>query len=185
MPHIQEKLKAILSPTDENTTYAQLSEDLKENLGAVLEFFLNEELVHKYISKFADDYEQFDSKEDKKTLRRFFTQWGSGNGFNQGDNRENTQYPLQYKHSGKIYKLSQFQLPKEIPSLVGILPSSLFTRVFLGFGYLICDPGAGTVHGKWTHSLQLFMLEEAHKNNELKFINCTSIVNLMREIFSA
>lgn len=184
MPHIQEKLKAILSPTNENKTYERLSDDMKENLGAVLEFFLNEELVHKYILKFANDYEQFDSQKSKKTLRCFFTQWGAENGFNQGDTRENKKAPLRYKYSDEIYKLSKFELPKEIPYLVGILPSSLFTHVFLRFGYLICDPGAGTGHGKWTHSLQLFMLEEALKNKDLKLMNCDSIVNLMKEISS-
>ncbi|EEZ94044.1 LirA/MavJ family T4SS effector [Legionella longbeachae] len=46
---------------------------------------------------------------------------------------------------------------------------------------MICDPGS-RAHEKWTHSLQLFMLEEARKNNELKVTNYDSLVNLMKEI---
>ncbi len=183
MPNpIQKKLQEILNNPEGSKTYKRLSENLKENLGAILDFLLNTGLVHKYIQKFASDYEKINPQNNKKTLRFFFTQWGAENGFNLGDSRENTQSPLRYEHCGKIYKLSKFHLPKEIPYLVGILPSSLFTRVFLGFGYLICDPGSGIAHGKWTHSLQLFMLEEARKNKELKLINCDSIVNLMKEI---
>lgn len=180
---IQEELQKILSTsTDGTKTYDRLSEDMKNNLGAVLNFFLDKNLVHKYIMKFADDYEQFDSKENKKTFRGFFTQWGALNGFNQGYIPNNEKKLLSFKDSGEIYKLSNFELPKEIPYLVGILPSSLFTHVFLRFGYLICDPGAGTAHGKWTHSLQVYMLQEALRNGDIQLTNCDSIVQLMKEI---
>lgn len=52
--------------------------------------------------------------------------------------------------------------------LYGELTADLFNNVLLKQGYLSADIGAGPAHGKWAHSIQFFLLEEARKDGQLK-----------------
>ncbi|CAM3474961.1 hypothetical protein [Legionella longbeachae] len=57
MPNsIQKKLQEILNNPEGSKIYKRLSENLRENLGTILDFLLHTELLHKYIQKFAYDY---------------------------------------------------------------------------------------------------------------------------------
>lgn len=49
--------------------------------------------------------------------------------------------------------------------LYGELTADLFN---IKQGYLSADIGAGPAHGKWAHSIQFFILEEARKTGQLK-----------------
>ncbi|WP_269147474.1 LirA/MavJ family T4SS effector [Legionella sainthelensi] len=44
--------------------------------------------------------------------------------------------------------------------LFGELTANLFNNVLLKNGYLSVDIGAGPKHGKWAHTIQLFLREQ-------------------------
>ncbi|MCW8443515.1 helicase [Fluoribacter gormanii] len=138
--------------------YTELDNHLKEDIIAIWSFLCNEDLVFKGLKKFVIAYFAF-TQHEKKTLRQFFDEWGSKNHFNMPDSFE----------ISKEFKTSpQFQYPKHTPVLYGELTADLFNNILLRNGYLSADAGAGPKHGKWAHSIQFFLLEEARKEGILK-----------------
>lgn len=153
---------------------------LEQDLLAIFRFFNNKKLVLKYLSEFAYQYHHFCAgKETGTNFRNFFTAWGQGHGFNQAMNGKTVVY--KNEHAVKLYH-AKTDLPASIPTLVGIVPARLFTNLFLRQGYLISDPGAGVLHGKWTHSLQVFMLQEALIHKDIELFSCDSIKSLLRQM---
>jgi hypothetical protein len=140
--------------------FTELAGKLRDDVIEVLKFFCNEELVKSGLADFANQYYTFVQKGNAKSLRAFFDIWGAKNHFNQAT--ENTPSDTRYQIS------KDFVFPKATPTLYGELKPALFLDVLLKNGYLSSDPGAGTVHGKWSHSIQLFLLEEARKKGILK-----------------
>ncbi|KTD55770.1 helicase [Legionella santicrucis] len=138
--------------------YTELDENLKQDILAICKFFCNEELISQGLKKLAEQYFVF-NRVEKKSLRQFFDNWGSQNHFNNPN-------PL---NSIEEFKTSaNFQYPKQIPILYGELTANLFNNVLLKNGYLSADVGAGPKHGKWAHTIQLFLIEEARKEGILK-----------------
>lgn len=138
--------------------YTELEENLKQDALAICKFFCNEELVLHGLKKLAEQYFAF-NKAEKKSLRRFFDDWGSRNHFNNPNALNSTE---EFKTS------ANFQYPKSTPILYGELTSNLFNKILLKNGYLSADIGAGPQHGKWAHTIQLFLIEEARKEGILK-----------------
>lgn len=143
--------------------YTDLEPALKKDIIAVLTFFCNEDLVLNGLKQFAQQYFQFNSQ-NKKSLRDFFNDWGSKNHFNQNLDSE---LPAGYQIS------DNFSYPYHTPILFGELSSDLFLNVLLKKGYLSSDSGAGPEHGKWSHTIQAFILEEARKENKLTLYSAT------------
>lgn len=133
--------------------YTDLDKNVKEDVIAVWKFFCNEELVLRGLKKFVTAYFLF-NQEEKKSLRQFFDDWGSKNYFNT---------PTSSEISDEFKTSPDFQYPKHTPILHGELTADLFNNVLLKNGYLAADAGAGPVHGKWAHTIQFFLLEEARK----------------------
>ncbi|PWY56007.1 helicase [Legionella qingyii] len=138
--------------------YTELDNHLKEDVIAIWKFFCNEELVFKGLKKFVTAYFAF-TQHETKTLRQFFDEWGSKNHFNRPDSFEISE---EFKTS------PQFHYPKHTPVLYGELTPDLFNNILLKNGYLSADAGAGPKHGKWAHSIQFFLLEEARKEGILQ-----------------
>ncbi|WP_454780906.1 LirA/MavJ family T4SS effector [Legionella sp. WA2022007384] len=138
--------------------YTNLDKHLKEDVIAIWKFFCNQELVYNGLGKFVTDYFAF-TKQGKKSLRQFFDEWGSNNHFNQ---------PECFEISKEFKTSPQFQYPKHTPVLYGELTADLFNNILLKNGYLSADAGAGPKHGKWAHSIQFFLLEEARKEGILQ-----------------
>jgi Family of unknown function (DUF5636) len=156
-----------------------LDKDTQFNWAKILAFFTDKAKVHHYLNKFAETFHKFDPIDGKKSFRAFFKAWGDEYGFNQGADKVEINYRA--RNSNRISFFST-NLPNSIPSLVGIVPANLFVNVFLRHGYLICDPGAGTLHGKWTHTLQVFMLQEALNDKVLQLKGCDSIRELYQNL---
>ncbi|WP_115701542.1 LirA/MavJ family T4SS effector [Legionella sainthelensi] len=138
--------------------YTELDENLKQDILAICKFFCNEELVLQGLKKLAEQYLDF-NKTEKKSLRQFFDNWGSQNHFNNPSPHNSTQ---------EFTTTAHFQFPKYTPILFGELTANLFNNVLLKNGYLSADIGAGPKHGKWAHTIQLFLIEEARKEEVLK-----------------
>lgn len=137
--------------------YSNLEPDIKDDIIAVWKFFCNENLVLWSVKHFAEQYYAV-NKDEKRTIRQFFNMWGSNNHFNQ----------VSEQASFESYETSpDFKYPDHTPILCGELTADLFHNVLLKQGYLSGDIGAGPVHGKWAHSIQIFMLEEARKTGRL------------------
>ncbi|QMT60467.1 LirA/MavJ family T4SS effector [Legionella sp. PC997] len=138
--------------------YSELDTPLKEDVIAIWKFFCNEELIYKGLEEFVSTYFAF-TQHDKKSLRQFFDEWGSKNHFNTPDSRD---------ISTEFQTSPQFQYPQHTPVLYGELTADLFNNVLLKNGYLSADAGAGPKHGKWAHSIQFYLLEEARKKGILQ-----------------
>ncbi|KTD11185.1 helicase [Legionella gratiana] len=144
--------------------YTELDEHLRQDVLAICKFFCNEALVLQGLKKLAEQYLTF-NKEEKKSLRQFFDDWGSKNHFNNPNPLNST---TEFKTS------ANFQYPKHTPILYGELTANLFNNVLLKNGYLSADVGAGPKHGKWAHTIQLFLIEEARKEGVLKLYTPTA-----------
>ncbi|KTC89004.1 helicase [Fluoribacter dumoffii] len=155
----------------EDFGYGGLDNSIKEDIIAVWKFLCNEELVLNGLKKFSASYFDFCQKE-KKSLRQFFDDWGGNNYFN---NPHSAEIDNQFQTS------PQFQYPKHTPVLYGELTAELFYNSLLKNGFLSADAGAGPVHGKWTHSIQFFILEEARKAGILR-LNSKNISNFIQTI---
>ncbi|KTD61099.1 LirA/MavJ family T4SS effector [Legionella spiritensis] len=155
----------------EERGYTGLEPNLKEDIIAVLSFLCREDLVRKGLQKFAGEYFQFNTS-GKKTMRRFFDDWGGKNGFNATGASE---VPKGYTTS------TAFQYPHHTPILFGALSPDLFLNVLLKNGYLSSDPGAGVGHGKWAHSVQIYLLEEARKDGTLN-LKSPSVCDFVKTI---
>lgn len=140
-----------------NLGHENLDGNLKEDVIAVWGFLCNEALVLSGLKKFREQYYQF-SKEGQRSLRQFFDDWGYKNHFNSPSSPE---LPNEYETN------TDFQFPSHTPILCGELTADIFNNVLLKNGYLSSDLGAGPKHGKWAHSIQLFLLEEARKEGVL------------------
>ncbi|CAM2892860.1 helicase [Legionella steigerwaltii] len=151
--------------------YTELDAQIREDAIAVWRFFCNEELVLCGLKKFVTAYFEFNQKE-KKSLRQFFDEWGSRNHFNMPDS---------YEISKKFTVSPHFQYPKHTPVLYGELTGDLFNNVLLKNGYLSADVGAGPLHGKWAHSIQLYLLEEARKKGILQ-LHAQSVRHFLQTI---
>ncbi|HHT0591637.1 TPA: LirA/MavJ family T4SS effector [Legionella anisa] len=151
--------------------YTDLGKKVKEDVIAVWKFFCNEELVLRGLKKFVTEYFLFNQKE-KRSLRQFFDDWGSKNHFNA---------PNTDKISEEFKTSPDFQYPKHTPVLYGELTADLFKNVLLQNGYLSADVGAGPTHGKWAHSIQFFLLEEARKEGILQ-LHSQSICQFVQTI---
>lgn len=136
----------------------ELNENLKQDVLAICKFFCNEQLVLHGLKKLAEQYFAF-NKTEKKSLRQFFDNWGSQNYFNN---------PTPLNSTEEFKTSTNFQYPKHTPILYGELTANLFNNVLLKNGYLSADVGAGPKHGKWAHTIQLFLIEEARKEGVLK-----------------
>lgn len=151
--------------------YPELDGNAKEDVIAVWKFLCNEELVLQGLKKFVTAYFLYNQQE-KKTLRQFFDEWGSNNHFNT---------PTSTEISQEFNTSPNFQYPKHTPILYGELTPGLFKDVLLKNGYLSADVGAGPIHGKWAHSIQLFLLEEARKEGLLQ-LHSQSVSQFMQTI---
>ncbi|KTD41157.1 LirA/MavJ family T4SS effector [Legionella parisiensis] len=133
--------------------YTNLDNKVQEDVIEVWKFFCNEELVLRGLKRFVTTYFLF-NQEEKRSLRYFFDHWGNKNHFNNPTSSE----------VSEIFKTStDFQYPRHTPILHGELTADLFNNVLLKNGYLAADAGAGPAHGKWAHTIQFFILEEARK----------------------
>ncbi|HHS7963685.1 TPA: Dot/Icm T4SS effector MavJ, partial [Legionella pneumophila] len=109
---------------------------------------------------------------EKKTLMQFFDGWGSKNHFNQGTT-SNEKIPFETSRN--------FHFPNHTPVLCGELTADLFNNVLLKQGYLSADIGAGPKHGKWAHSIQFFLLEEARKAGQLN-LHANNVCEFIKKI---
>ncbi|HAT8180543.1 TPA: helicase [Legionella pneumophila] len=151
--------------------YEALEKSLKEDAQSVCQFFCNEELVLQGLKKLVIQFYQFNQPE-KKTLRQFFDDWGSKNHFNH-QAPCNTQIPYETSPN--------FHFPNHTPFLYGELTADLFNNVLLKQGYLSADLGAGPKHGKWAHTIQIFILEEARKTGQLK-LHSNNVCEFIKKI---
>lgn len=151
--------------------YTELAQDIREDIIAIWNFFCNENRVLQGVKNFAQQYYDYNTYE-KRTLREFFDHWGSNNFFNQASDNNSLE---QYNTS------NEFQYPNHTPILCGELTADLFHNVLLKNGYLSGDIGAGPAHGKWAHSIQLFLLEEARKSGQL-VLNSPSVCEFIKKM---
>ncbi|KTC68905.1 helicase [Legionella birminghamensis] len=172
--------------TDENdykqylddTGFPDLDQDLEDDVIKVLSFLCNEEKMLEGLKQFAKqyyDFKQLENKEgrtDKHSLRKFFDEWGRDNHFNQGSTEP---VPAEFRSS------PGFNFPKLTAVLIDEVSAELFLDVLLKNAYLSSDPGAGVTHGKWSHSIQLFILEEARKSGILK-LNTPTVAEFITRI---
>ncbi|KTD76600.1 LirA/MavJ family T4SS effector [Legionella waltersii] len=154
-----------------NCGHEQLDDGIKNDVVAVWSFFCNEELVLRGLKTFTEQYFRF-NQEKPGTLRQFFDDWGSKNHFNAPANDD---LPPEVQTS------RDFHYPDHTPLLCGELTADLFNNVLLKNGYLSADLGAGPKHGKWAHSIQLFLLEEARKEGLLK-LNARTVCQFVQTI---
>ncbi|KTD49931.1 helicase [Legionella quinlivanii] len=161
-----------------DTGFSSLEENLEQDVIQVLTFLCNEEMMHAGLKKFAKSYYEFKQSEgregrtEKHTIRKFFDEWGSVNYFNQGASE-----PV----SSEYRTNPEFDFPKSTAVLIDELTTDLFLDVLLKNAYLSSDPGAGVTHGKWSHSIQLFILEEARKSGYLQ-LNAVNIAEFIKQI---
>ncbi len=151
--------------------YETLEKSLKEDAKSICQFFCNEELVLQGLKKLVTQFYQFNQPE-KKTLMQFFDGWGSKNHFNQGTT-SNEKIPFETSRN--------FHFPNHTPVLCGELTADLFNNVLLKQGYLSADIGAGPKHGKWAHSIQFFLLEEARKAGQLN-LHANNVCEFIKKI---
>ncbi|STX99916.1 helicase [Legionella pneumophila] len=151
--------------------YETLEKPLKEDAKSICQFFCNEELVLQGLKKLVTQFYQFNQPE-KKTLMQFFDGWGSKNHFNQGTT-SNEKIPFETSRN--------FHFPNHTPVLCGELTADLFNNVLLKQGYLSADIGAGPKHGKWAHSIQFFLLEEARKAGQLN-LHANNVCEFIKKI---
>lgn len=151
--------------------YGTLEKSLKEDAKSICQFFCNEELVLQGLKKLVTQFYQFNQPE-KKTLMQFFDGWGSKNHFNQGTT-SNEKIPFETSRN--------FHFPNHTPVLCGELTADLFNNVLLKQGYLSADIGAGPKHGKWAHSIQFFLLEEARKAGQLN-LHANNVCEFIKKI---
>ncbi|WP_112218580.1 LirA/MavJ family T4SS effector [Legionella quinlivanii] len=161
-----------------DTGFSSLEENLEQDVIKVLSFLCNEEMMLAGFKKFAKSYYEFKQSEgregrtEKHTIRKFFDEWGSVNHFNQGSEEP---VPAEYRTN------TEFDFPKSTAVLIDELTTGLFLDVLLKNAYLSSDPGAGVVHGKWSHSIQLFILEEARKSGFLQ-LNAVNMAEFIKQI---
>ncbi|WP_133138686.1 LirA/MavJ family T4SS effector [Legionella genomosp. 1] len=161
-----------------DTGFSSLEESLEQDVIKVLSFLCNEEMMLAGFKKFAKSYYEFKQSEgragrtEKHTIRKFFDEWGSVNHFNQGSDEP---VPAEYRTN------TEFDFPKSTAVLIDELTTGLFLDVLLKNAYLSSDPGAGVTHGKWSHSIQLFILEEARKSGFLQ-LNAVNIAEFIKQI---
>jgi hypothetical protein len=151
--------------------HEQLDDTIKNDVVAVWSFFCNEELVLRGLEKFAEQYYLF-HQEKPRSLRQFFDDWGSKNHFN---------CPTNSYLPPEVQTSSDFHYPNHTPVLCGELTADLFNNALLKNGYLSADIGAGPKHGKWAHSIQLFLLEEARKEGVLR-LNASTVSQFVQMI---
>lgn len=155
----------------DNYGYENLAHNIKDDVIAVWKFLCTEALVLQGVRQFAEQYYAY-NRDEKRTLRQFFDDWGSKNHFNQVSDKTDLE-PYQTS--------PDFQYPAHTPILYGELTPDLFLNVLLKHGYLSGDIGAGPVHGKWVHSIQLFILEEARKSGKLT-LHSKSVCDFVKTI---
>lgn len=151
--------------------YTDLKKEVKEDAIAVWKFFCSEELVKNGLRKFVSEYFKFYQKENK-SLRTFFNEWGKNNHFNK---------PKAINHPSEYTVSDNFQFPETTPILYGELTADLFYDILLQNGYLSADLGAGPEHGKWAHSIQMYLLEEARKEGILQ-LHSQSVCQFLQTI---
>ncbi|STY29441.1 helicase [Legionella wadsworthii] len=151
--------------------YTDLRKEVKEDAIAVWKYFCSEGLVKNGLKKFVSEYFKFYQKENK-SLRQFFNEWGKNNHFNK---------PRAINYSSEYTMSDNFQFPETTPILYGELTADFFYDILLQNGYLSADLGAGPEHGKWAHSIQMYLLEEARKEGTLQ-LHSASVCHFLQTI---
>ncbi len=104
-----------------------------------------------FIEKYKKFYEENQSTKNKPTIRKFFEEWLKIN--NLLDGIENTKFP------------------DGVPTLTGGINIDLFLDLLGTGNAMFKDLIKDDSHGRWTHAIQMFVIQEAINDGKIKLVD--------------